>query len=192
MKKVLCLAFACTTLFAYSQSGIKGIYLTGEDYSKNNLSFAAAKGAEKHKIRLNDFFAKSYITVLHRDTAYTFFKSEIFGYQTYGGQTIRFLHKKELVLLNAGEPLLIYKHVVSKPPIGRTNVTNYYFSKDALSPALLLTFTNLKKVFPTADKFHEKLASLFRYNTDLASYDEAHKQYRLSEIFQTTTLNQRP
>ncbi len=167
---------------AVAQKDSSGIYKTAYDFQQSKLSFAINCTTEKHKIKLNDFFGKPYITVVHNDSSYEFFKAKIFGYQTCDGQIVRFLKKKELLLLNPTESIMIYRYDIPKPPRGKTNVTNYYFSKDAGSSVLSLTISNLKMAFPESHAFHMKLDELFKYNTELAAYDDNNKMYRVNSI----------
>ncbi|MBE7170456.1 MAG: hypothetical protein INR73_07695 [Williamsia sp.] len=186
MKKITTAAFSLALFLPqilFAQKDSSGVYLTGEDFQQRKLSYAINCNTEQHKIKLNDFFGKSYITVKHFDSSYKLNKNQIFGYKTCDGEIVRFLEKKELVLLNADETILIYRHEVSKPGKGQTNVTNYYFSKDALSPAQSLTIKNVKKAFPDNHAFHMKLDEMFKYNTELAVYDDFHKMYKLNWIF---------
>lgn len=185
MKKICIAAYLQTfllpvMLMAQKDSG--GVYLTAEDFQRRKLTYAINCSTEKHKIKLNDFFGKPYITVKHFDTSYKLNKNQIFGYKTCDEQIVRFEGKKELVLLNPNEEILIYTHVVSRPAKGQTNVTNYYFSKDALSPTQSLTIKNVKKAFPDNHAFHMKLDEMFKYNTELAAYDDFHKVYKLNWI----------
>lgn len=188
--KNICIAAFLLTLFLpkllIAQKDSSGVYLTAADFQQRKLAYAINCNTEQHKIKLNDFFGKSYITVKHFDSSYKLSKKQIFGYKTCNNEIVRFLNKKELVLLNPDEAILIYKHVVSRPAKGQTNVTNYYFSKDALSPAQSLTITNVKKAFPDNHAFHMKLDEMFKYNTELAAYDDFHKMYKLNWIFKQT------
>lgn len=171
-------------LSAHSQKDSSGIYLTAEDFSNKKLTYAVDCRKEKHKIKLNDFFMKSYVTVIHNGVSYDLNKSDIYGYKSCDGRIIRFLGKKELSLLNVGEAIAIYRYDVAKPPRGKTNVTNYYFSKDAKSPVLQLTMSNLKTSFSDSPSFVEEVEQLFKYNTELAQYDALHKMYKLNWLLQ--------
>lgn len=171
-----------TTLPVYAQTDSSGIYKTSADFRNNHLHFAIDCRTEKHKIKLNDFFGKKYITIIHNDTSYKLNKADIFGYRTCDGSVVRFLGKKELVLLNPGEPIVIYRYDLAKAGKGITNVTNYYFSKDGAAPVLSLTISNVKKAFADNHAFHEKIEAQFKYNTELAAFDDFHKMYKLNWI----------
>lgn len=189
MKKIyyfLILAGGLLTLNLNSiaQKDSSGIYLTAEDFTNRKLAYAINCGSESHRIKLNDFFGKSFITVKHFDSSYKLYKTKIFGYRTCEGKIVRFDKKKELILLNPNETILIYRHDVARPPRGLTNVTNLYFSKDAFSPVQKLTIKSLKEAFPENRKFHEQLDVRFKYNTELALFDNIHNMYSINWIYQ--------
>ncbi|MBX9784882.1 MAG: hypothetical protein K2X48_16450, partial [Chitinophagaceae bacterium] len=128
-KKLTALLFSIIPFSAIAQKErVKGIYITSGDFTKGNLSFDNHCDKTKTKIKLNDFFSKPCITIKQAGNNVRFLKSNIFGYINCRNQFFRFKGKQELLLLNAGEEIHIYKHIISKPPAGRTNVTNYYFS----------------------------------------------------------------
>lgn len=158
-------------LFAQKER-VRGIYKTCDDFVKGNLSFDNNCNIRNIRIRLNDFFSKKYITVKKGDSSLKLLKNDIFGYINCRNEVFRFKGKIELFLLNAGEQILIYKHIVSKPPTGRTNVTNYYFSLGVNSPVQKLTIRNLKNIFPANSIFKNFIDKNFRYNTDLAEFDK--------------------
>ena len=166
-------------LFAQKER-VRGIYKTCDDFVKGNLSFDNNCNIRNIRIRLNDFFSKKYITVKKGDSSLKLLKNDIFGYINCRNEVFRFKGKIELFLLNAGEQILIYKHIVSKPPTGRTNVTNYYFSLGVNSPVQKLTIRNLKNIFPANSIFKNFIDKNFRYNTDLAEFDKVNKMYKVN------------
>lgn len=167
-----------------------GIYKTATDFQEGRLTYGIDCKTEKHKIKLNDFFNTPYLSVKHNDSTIKLYKKDIFGYRFSNGEIYRTKGKREYKVLNYGEStIIIYRRNISRPPAGRTNVTNYYFSKDVFSPVEKLTFENLKAAFPDQDKFHEQLKARFKYNTDLASFDTIHKIYLINWIYQNTKTN---
>ncbi len=160
----------------------RGIYKTSDDFTKGNLSFDNNCKKRISKIKLNDFLSRPYITVKLSDSSLKISKRSIYGYINCRNQFFRFNGKQELLLLNAGEQILIYKHIISKPPTGRTNVTNYYFSLGVSSPVVKLTIKNLKNAFPANLPFHHIIDGNFKYNTDLAGFDEANKIYKINSL----------
>ena len=190
-KKNLILALASglciLNLYSFAQDDSSGIYKTAEDFQQRKLSYAINCKTEKHKIRLNDFFNKPYLLVKHNDSTIKLYKKDIFGYRFCTGDTYRAKGKKEYQVLNYEEAvIIIYRKNVTKPPRGKTNVTNYYFSRDAFSPIQKLTIKNLKEAFPDKRRFHEQIDAKFKYNTELASFDKIHNMYSINWIYQTT------
>lgn len=167
------------TLFAQKER-VRGIYRTSDDFVKGNLSFDNNCNNKTLRIRLNDFLSKKYITVKKGHSSLKYLKKDIFGYRNCRNDFFRFKGETELFLLNAGKQILIYKHIVSKPPTGRTNVTNYYFSLGVNSPVQKLTIKNLKNAFPANLIFNNFIDENFKYNTDLAAFDEIKKIYRIN------------
>jgi hypothetical protein len=166
-------------LYAQKSSRVKMLYKTETEFSNANPSFDF-ECKSKDRIFLNDFFIKNYVTVRKGDSIYKFSKSNLYGYQTCNGKVYRFLNRKELLLMNNNEDILIYRHQVAKQTSGRTNVTNYYFSIGKKGKILKLTFKNLKEIFADNTVFLSFLESEFKYNTDLAGYDEELKKYKIN------------
>ncbi|MBI1779949.1 MAG: hypothetical protein HYR66_01050 [Sphingobacteriales bacterium] len=180
-KIIIALLFQIASFTVTAQKErVRGIYKTSDDFAKGNLSFNNNCTNKKIKIMLNDFFVQPYITIKQGDSSLKLLKSDIFGYRNCNNEIFRFKGKQELLLLNAGEQILIYKHIISKPPLGRTNVTNYYFSLGVNSPIQKLTIKNLKNAFPANLHFYNLIDKNFKYNTDLAGLDEANKMYKIN------------
>lgn len=177
--------FCVLSINLYAQKGnrVKILYKTEAEFSNESPSFDF-DCKSKNKILLNDFFMKSYVTVKNGDSTYKFPKRDLYGFQTCNGQMFRFLDKKELLLLNTNEEILIYRHQVTKPPSGRTNVTNYYFSVGKEGKVMKLTFKNLKAVFAGNTGFLNLVEIKFKYNTDLAKYDEEFRKYSINVLLQ--------
>ena len=167
-----------------AQNDSSGIYKTADDFAVRKLSFAINCQTEKHKIYLNDFFNKPYITVKHDDSTYKIYRKDIYGYHFCNGETYRIVNRHDLRVLNPDEYIIIYKNSWNRPSAGaKTNVTNYYFSKGAHSPVQSLTFKNLKKAFSDNQKFYQEVGSMFKYNTELATYDNQHKIFVINWIY---------
>ena len=173
-------------LFAQKGERVIGIFKTGKDFKEGNLSYIMDCNSKKNKILLNDLFNKKYITVKQNDNSYNLFKNSIYGYESCNKDVYRFLNKKELLLLNQDEEILIYKHFVSKPPTGRTNVTNYYFSIGKEGEVKELTIKNLKNAFHSNPEFVALIDKNFKYNMDLAAFDKSNKIYRINELLKQT------
>ena len=185
MKKLIVLIILITVFspVAKAQNDSGGIYKTAGDFAAKKLSFAINCQTGKHKIYLNDFFNKSYITVKHIDSTYKIFRKDIYGYHFCNGETYRIVNRQDLQVLNPDEYIIIYRRNISRPPSGKTNVTNYYFSKGPDSDVQQLTFKNLKKGFPENQRFYLQVESMFKYNTELKAYDNQHKMYMINWIY---------
>jgi hypothetical protein len=180
------LTMLATSLFlsisVFAQSDGSGIYKTADDLKSGKLALAVDCKTESHKIKLNDFFGKSYITVVHEGKDYKFEKKDIYAYQLCGGETYRFVsNTKEYLILNPKEQILIYKEeaLTGKGSLKRVY---YFFSKDAASPIQSLTMENLKAAFPTNHKFHDAMDATFQGDAGLAQYDEFHKMYKINRL----------
>lgn len=167
------------TLIAQKER-VRGLYRTSDDFAKGNLSFDNDCSNKNLKIILNDFLSKKFVTVNKDDGTFKLLKGDIFGYRNCNNEIFRFKGKIELLLLNTGEQILIYTHIVSKPPTGRTNVTNYYFSLGIYSLVQELTIKNLKNAFPENLIFNNFIDKNFRLNTDLAAFDKKIKCIKLT------------
>ena len=185
MKKLIVLIILVPIYFfdANAQNDSSGIYKTADDFATKKLSFAINCKTEKHKIYLNDFFNKPYITLKHNDSTYKIFRKDIYGYRFCNGETFRILDRYDIQVLNPDEYIIIYRRNITHPPTGKTNVTNYYFSKGPFSTVQQLTFKNLKRTFSENQKFYQQLGNMFKYNTELATYDNEHKMYVINRVY---------
>ena len=170
------------TLIAQKER-VRGIYKTSDDFIKGILSFD--NNCKSTKIRLNDFFMNPYITVRENNSSLTLLKSDVFGYRNCNNEIFRFKGKRELLLLNPGGQILVYKLTNNNPPAGsRTNVTNYYFSLGVNSPVEKLTIKNLKTAFPANLSFHHLIDENFKYNTDLAGYNKPNDIFKINQLLE--------
>lgn len=64
----------------------------------------------------------------------------------------------------------------------RINVTNYYFSVGVEGLLQKLTIRNIKTAFADNKYFQQLVDENFKYNTDLARFDDWHNMYQLSWI----------
>lgn len=186
---VLAGSLSALTFTAFSQKDSSGIYMTANDFKNKNLSFAVNSKTEKHKINADIFLNDEDIKVKHHDTTYTFKKSEVYGYKTLAGKTIRLYDNKELEVLNPDEQILIYKYTITtqQPKATPVVMVRYFFTRDAANPPVELTKDNLKKASPENHKFHDALDENFKTDEELISYDKFHHAYKLNWLLQETT-----
>jgi len=89
---------------------------------------------------------------------------------------------KSYTVLNAGEAITIYKYIhrAHSPKEPEKYAPTYFFttqSSDILQP---LTKTGLKKAFPDNHPFHDALDATFKDESELNSYDNFHKMYKVN------------
>jgi hypothetical protein len=169
---------------AFAQSSGSGIYKTADDFKTGKLALAVDCKTENHKIKLNNFFGKSFITVVHDSKDYKFEKKDIYAYQLCNGEIYRFVSNiKNFLILNPKEQILIYKEAVVTGK-GSLSHVDYFFSKDVASNVQPLTMENLKAAFPTNHKFQYSLDSAFENDANLARYDSFHKMYKINRVLE--------
>lgn len=159
-----------------------GVYKTADDFRNGKLSLGANCDNQKHKIKLNDFFNKDYITVIHEGKEVRFKKNSVYASKLCDGSIYRFFGgNDQYEIINPEEQIIIYKKAKLISGKGtRTPLVNYYFSKDASSSIEELTIMNLKNAFPDNHAFHDAIDATFKSNADLASYDNFHKMYKVN------------
>lgn len=183
---MMCALFVTTAVVTKSQTDSSGVYMSAPDFSVKKLSYGINCKTEKHKIKLNSFFNRDFITVIHEGVKYNISKDSVFGFKTCQGVSYRIFNKIDYTILNAGDILLLYEFIpVSVPKNPRPPI--YKFSKGADGPVLDLTIDNVKNIFPDNHQFHDEVENTFRSNSSLLSYDRYHKQYKLVRLFNKYT-----
>lgn len=180
MKTIILISLIALSINASAQTS--GVYLNAEDFKSGKLTYAIDCQTEKHKIKLNEFVNKDYITVIHDKQPYNLMKAEIFGYRDCNDVTYRLTRDMHYEVLNPKEEILVYK-VMSGGGKGNPITTNYYFSKDANSKIESLTLNTLKAAFPDNHRFHDALDAEFKTDADLAQYDSFHKIYKINRLY---------
>jgi hypothetical protein len=167
---------------SFAQKDSSGVYLNPVDFRKAKLTYAINCSTEKHKIKLNEFFDKSYITVIHEQKSVNLEKKNIFGFRDCDNMTYRFVGQSHYTVLNPREEILLYKHVIQASK-NQEEAVHYYFSTSADVEVQQLSLTNLKKAFPDNHKFHDMLDVEFNGIIDLAQYDSFHKMYKVNRLY---------
>ena len=184
------IAFAVFTLFSstsvYAQKS--GVFRTYSDYSVGKMEYGIECATEKHKIILNDFLGKDFITVVHEGKRYDLKKNEIWGFQMCDDKVTRF-HGKEHFLIQDKGVLWIYiqqKVQAGSPKTGgsKTNTT-YYFSKDGNSEIKEFTLLNVKATFPNNHVLHDAIDGQFKSDASLYDYDEFHKHFKINHFLES-------
>ncbi len=92
-------------------------------------------------------------------------------------------------VINPGETILVYKnlHPAHSPKEAERYGPKYYYTTKSSNVLKDLTKLNLKKEFPENHPFHDALDENFKYDTELISYDDFHKMYKINWILQNNT-----
>lgn len=187
MKKIflnimMCVLFVSITVATKGQKDSSGVYMSAVDFTNKKLTYGINCKTENHKIKLNIFFNRDYITVIHEGNKYNISKDSVFGFKTCNGSSYRIADKIDYTILNADDNLLLYEFIpMSAPKNPQPPV--HKFSKGADGPMLDLTIENVKNIYPDNNLFHDEIENTFRSNSSLLSYNRYHKQYKLVRLF---------
>lgn len=165
-----------------AQKDSSGVYMTASDFKIKKLSFPINCKTKKHKIKLNSFFNKDYITVIHQGITSKLSKDSVFGFKTCNGYSYRIIRELDYTILNPDDSLLIYEFQplsVPKNPV----LPVYKFSVGSSGQVIDLSISNIKNIFPENHNFHDELETEFSKNSNLLAFDRYHKQYKLVRIF---------
>jgi hypothetical protein len=178
----LIIAIISTTALYSQKSGVFRIY---SDYSTGKMEYGIDCATEKHKIILNDFLGKDFITVVHEGKRYNLKKNEIWGFQMCDDKVTRFQGKEHFELQDKGTLwIYIQQNVQSGNPKtgGSKTVTTYYYSKSGDSEIKELTLLNIKAVFPNNHELHDAIDGQFKSDASLYEYDEFHKHFKINHF----------
>ncbi len=194
MKKIFLLLITVVIFLAYSQSSFaqkdsSGIYYTEQDFIDKKLSFAINVKTEKHKINDTYFLNESDIRIKHHDSVYTVKKSEIWGYKSTSGMTIRFYDNNTYEVLNPNEQVLLYKHVHITPEVksAPTVFILYFFTRYAQNVPVELTKANVKAAFGDNPKFCAAIDENFKSDGQLIAFDKDNHLYKLNWLLQMSS-----
>ena len=170
-------------LFAQRGEKITGIYKNKNDFTEDKLSYPVECNETKNSIRVNDLFNKPYVIVKYNGNTYAILKKTFYGYKNCKEERYVFYENKELLLLNRGEEIAIYKNENTRIREGaRINVTNKYFMVEGENKIQKLTISNLKNAFPSNKKFQQLVDENFKYNTDLGAYDATNHIFKITYL----------
>jgi hypothetical protein len=107
------------------------------------------------------------------------------SYQNRNNKIYRLYGKGEYLVLDSAYFYLYYSYEQVEKVKGKSLVKTdeYFFSKTAESPIILLTAENLKKAFPDNLPFHYAIDAEFKRDQDLIAYDPYYKGYKLKYIY---------
>jgi hypothetical protein len=171
------------TIFAQKS----GVFKTYTDYTSGKMEYGINCATEKHKIKLNDFLGKDFITIVHDGKPYDLKKAETWGYLLCDEKLIRFQGNEHFPLEDKSA-LWVYtkQSVKSATPRGGTKtITTYYFSKDGGGEIKELTLLNLKAAFPENHKLHDAIDGQFKTDASLGEFDQYHKHYKINHFLES-------
>ena len=164
-----------------------GVYKTFADYTSGKMEYGIDCSTEKHKIRLNEFLDKNFITVVHEGKPYNLKKAETWGFQLCDEKIVRFQDNEHYPVADKGVLWIYTKQKVKGVGQrgGVKTITNYYFSRGGDSGILELTPMNLKASFPDNHILHDAIDAQFKSATSLGEYDEFHKHYKINHFLES-------
>ena len=165
-----------------------GVFKTHADYETGKMEYGINCATESHKIKLNDFFGKDFITVVHEGKPYNLKKSEIWGFQLCDEKILRFQGKEDYSVGDKGI-LWVYSKQSTAPGNAKTGssktVITFYFSKGGDGAIKELTLLNLKAAFPDNHMLYDAIDVQFKSNESLGKYDEFHKHYSINHFLES-------
>ncbi|RAI97863.1 hypothetical protein LX64_04913 [Chitinophaga skermanii] len=165
------------TISANAQSQQRsGLYLTVEDYVNARLSYKDAK------INADVAFQPKAIKVNGADKV-SLDKHQVYGFKDDKGTSYRFFKEGTYTIVDTTHFDLYKRTVNIENGKERTRETVYYFSTKPGDDVLLLTKENLKKAFPTDEKFHVMLDMQFKNDKALQQFDKADKVYKVKQLY---------
>lgn len=163
-----------------------GVFKTYADFVSGKMEYGIDCATEKHKIRLNEFLDKDFITVVHEGKPYNLKKSETWGFQLCDEKIMRFQDNEHYPVADRGVLWIYTKQTVKGVGPGGTGktVTTYYFSRDGESGILKLTPSNLRATFPDNHMLHNAIDAQFKSAASLAEYDKFHQHYKINHFLE--------
>lgn len=172
-----------SSLFAQSS----GVYKSYSDYSVGKIEYGIDCAKETHRIKLNDFWGKDFITVVHEGKSYDLKKADTWGFQLCDEKIVRLQGVEDYTVGDKGT-LWIYSKQSTVSSNAKTNVvksvTTYFFSKGGDGKIEELTLLSLKAVFPDNHMLHDAIDGQFKTDASLGEYDEFHKHYKINHFLE--------
>lgn len=176
--------FLLVTTTAFAQTEKSGVYLNFNDYLNNKLSYEINCKTENHKIKLNEFLNKSYITIIHNDQKIDISKDSIYGIVYCDEPLVRFQDKQHYYLAEKATIWIYFREDPKSQNKSFHIEKKYYFSVKGDGKLMELTKENLKNAFPSNHKFHDMLDAQFTSNANIAEYDSFHKMFKVNHLLQ--------
>ncbi len=164
-----------------------GVFKSYADFKTGKMEYGINCANEMHKIKLNDFLGKDYITVIHEGKSYDLKKAEIWGFQLCDEKVVRFQGKEDF---QVSEKSLLWIYSKQTLQVGNPKntaskyITSYYFSKDGDGKILELTPNNVKAAFPDNHKLHDAIEMQFPTTASISEFDEFHKKFKINHFLE--------
>jgi hypothetical protein len=194
MKNIIKIAMTIAGMVIFSSGSLfaqkSGVFKSFSDYTAGKMVYGIDCATEKHKIKLNEFLGKDYITVVHDGQPYKLQKADTWGYQLCDEKLVRFQDNEHYDVTDKGVLWIYTKQSVqaASPRSGVKTVITYYFSKGGDNGILELTLLNLKAIFPDNHMLHDAIDGQFKSNTSLSEYDQFHKQYKVNHFLESQNI----
>ena len=188
IKSAVFAALILSSVSSFAQKS--GVFKTFADYTTGKMEYGIDCATEKHKIKLNNFLGKDFITVVHEGKSYDLKKAETWGYQLCDEKVVRFQSNEHFPLADKGA-LWIYTRQTNKAASPRGSVktvTTYYFSRGGGDGILELTLLNLKATFPGNHILHDAIDGQFKTDASLGEYDQFHKHYKINHFLESQSI----
>lgn len=170
-----------STLFAQKS----GVYKSYANYTDGKMEYGIDCATEKHKIKLNNFLGKDYITVIHDGKPYELKKAQTWGYQLCDEKIIRFQGKEHYPLQDKGILWIYTKDALQSQGRGNAStVTLYFFSKGGDGKIMELNLLNVKSAFPDNHLLHDNITKHFATDASLGVYDKFHKKFAINHFLE--------
>jgi len=178
---LLFIALLVLPFSSYSKS-LGGIYMTFSDFKNNKLACESESG-KRETIHVHDFFWNMpNIVVRCNGKKHSYKKSELYGFRDGKNEVYRFYHNTEYRIAEAGNICIYVQEKNIAQSKGYKVVNAYYFSVDADSEILPLTFGDLKSAYKTNDKFSDLLSQFFT-NANVCAYDNKHNTFKVNYVY---------
>jgi hypothetical protein len=184
MALFILIASARTGAAQTTTAGKSGLYFTANDFLQYKPSDEIdCSGNEK--LEIHALLGSASVTVVKNGQKQSFPKNQLYGYRDCKGRDYRFYnHGIYRILDTAGFFIYYgYKYEHGSGGKGLVKTDEYYFSTGGNSQLLVLNIDNLKKAFPTNDRFHYQIDEACKTDKDLVAYDGFLKTYRIKYLY---------
>ncbi len=161
-----------------------GIYASADDFEHNKLSNGFNETNHNNRLVLYNTFGSSKIQIINNGEKKSFLKKDIYGYRD-NGIDYRVFNGEDFLIVDTAD-FFIYNQIrqVRQMKWQQQKQTFYFFSVTANSNIEQLTRTNIENAFQYNEQFDHFLATTFKTNDELMTYDKRLKKYRLKYLYE--------